>query len=60
MEVGQSFFVEKGRFKTNSLMQLKSLIYRKSVEYKIETGDLARFTSSIDRLKNGIRCWRIE
>lgn len=60
MEVGDSFFVERGRFGKKHFFQIRAFIYQKQKEYAKETGCLDRFITKIDRLKDGIRCWRIE
>lgn len=60
MEVGDSFFVERGRFKKKFFYDLKNFIYYKAKQYCLDTGHNARFITSLERTKNGVRCFRIE
>lgn len=60
MDVGDSFLVERGRFRKKYFYDVKSFVYRMAKNYLMETGHVARFTMTVDRLNNGVRCWRIE
>ena len=60
MDIGDSFFVSKGKFKYNSLLQLRAFLYRKAKEYVVENFIDDKFIFSIDRSNGGIRCFRIE
>lgn len=60
MEIGDSFFLERGQFKKKYFYDLKAFIYQMSKKYCVGTGHQARFVTNIERLKNGVRCFRIE
>lgn len=60
MEVGDSFFVPKDRFKSTSLLQLQGMIYYKMKLYKIDNAVMDMFHFHRDKENNGVRCWRIE
>lgn len=60
MEKGDSFFVERGRFKKSYFYDLRQFIYQKAKSYCSDTGHQAAFITSIDRSQNGVRCFRIE
>lgn len=60
MEVGDSFFVDRGRFKKYHLYYLRTYLYNKSKEYKMDNYVDDRFSFKIDRAMQGVRCFRIE
>lgn len=60
MEVGDSFLVTKEDEKARTLIQLKSILWRKSNEYKMDTGDVSKFTFNLYRSQDGVRCFKIE
>lgn len=59
LEIGDSFLVEKSWFQYPTLIQLKNLLYRKSVEYKQDTGHDIKLTFQ-KQPPLGIRVFRIE
>ena len=60
MEVGDSFFIDRERFKSTSLLQLRGYLYSLSRRYVIDNYVSDRFCFSVDRTNKGVRCFRIE
>lgn len=60
MEIGDSFFVDKSWFQMPTLIQLRSLLWRKSVEYRKNTGHDIKLSFHTIRTQNGVRTFRIE
>lgn len=60
MEVGDSFFIERSRFKKSSLHSLKSFLYSMAKKYVVDNFVMDRFSLHLDRENVGVRVFRVE